>query len=696
MLEDFFNPSAVAVIGAAREEEKVGHIIFDNIRTQGYEGCLVPVNPKTTEIHGIRCYPTILDAPQSIDLALIVTSSKYVPEIMKQCADKVINNVIIISAGFKESSLEGAVLEKEVIKIAKENKIRILGPNCLGIINTQNSLNASFAKEMPSKGSISFVSQSGALGTSVLDWSVENKIGFSKFVSLGNKSDLDEVDFMRYLADDDSTKVIAFYLEGISNGLKFLKLAKEVTKVKPVVAIKAGTTEAGARAVSSHTGSLAGSKNAYVAAFKQAGIIEALSIERLFDYATAFSTQPLSKGNKMAVLTNAGGPAILASDNSVESKVRLTSFNRKTIESLEKKLPPASNVYNPVDILGDALEDRYRFAAEKIINDKNVDILTVILTPQAMTQTRETAELLVELKNKYLKPVLPVFMGGKEIKKADKVFKDSGMVNYHYPERAVSAAGALASYWKIKNQPKSTEPYFAIDKEETSRIIRETRKKGQVNIDFVDASKILKEYGINTAESMLADSALASKKAAKEIGYPVALKISSPDILHKTDVGGVVLGVNSEKEVVSAYDTIMANARKYMPGARVQGVVVQAMLKKGFEVIVGMSVDPQFGPLIVFGLGGIYVEILKDVSFRVSPLTRNDAKTMLTEVKSYPLLQGFRGEPPRDISAIEDVVLRVSKLSMDFNEIVEMDINPLMVYEKGKGVICGDVRMAIK
>lgn len=696
MLEDLFNPSAIAVIGAAREEEKVGHIIFDNIRKQGYAGKLVPINPKAKQIHGVKCYPAVIDAPQAIDLAIIVTANKTVPAIVKQCADKTIQNVIIISAGFKETSLEGAILEKEVLKIAKKHKIRILGPNCLGIINTQKSLNASFAKKMPVKGGISFISQSGALGTSVLDWAVENNVGFSKFISLGNKSDLDETDFLSYLADDNDSTVIVLYLEAINDGFKFLKLAKQVTRTKPVVAIKAGRTEAGARAVSSHTGSLAGSKNAYIAAFNQAGIVQADTIEKLFDFATAFATQPSCKGDNIAILTNAGGPAIIASDNVGQNNLRLAGFKKKTIDTLQKGLPKAANVFNPVDVLGDALTDRYKFAAETIINDQNVNILAIILTPQAMTQVKETATLVNNLKKKYLKPVIPIFIGGKEISLADNIFSEARVLNYRYPERGIAAAGAIAAYWKIKKRPKSTEPYFPVDKAFVKNIINATRSKNQVNIDFLKANSILEQYGIKVAHSTMAISAANALDEAKKIGFPVALKISSPDILHKTDIGAVKLGLSSEKAVTNAYNEIMTNVKKYMPGAKIHGVIVQKMLKKGLEVIVGMSRDPQFGPLVLFGLGGIYVEILKDVSFSVAPLTRNDAKKMVTNIKSYPLLQGARGTPPIDIKSIEEVILRVSKLSVDFKDFVEMDINPLIVYPQKKGAICGDVRMSIK
>jgi len=695
MLEKLLNPKSVAVIGAAREEGKVGNVILRNIIKAGYGGHLYAVNPKADEILGIKSYPSIQDIEGSVDLAVIVTPAKTVPALMEQSGQKHVKHAVVISAGFKETSLDGARLEKEIVRIGQKYSLRVLGPNCLGLINTQIGLNASFTRTGPLEGNIAFISQSGALQTAVLDWSREIELGFSKFISLGNKSDLNETDFIEALESDNQTAVICLYLESVTEGERFLKAASRIALKKPLIALKAGRTAAGARAASSHTGALAGSTRAYTAAFTQAGVVQVDSLEQLFSYASVLSSQPLPKGNKLGIITNAGGPAILASDFAANSALSVSSLENKTIQKLSSFLPAAANVYNPVDLLGDAKADRYEKALAILEKDANIDSLLVISTPQAMTELEKTASLVSNLANKSKKPVVGAFMGGLEMKKAQKILAQNKVPNYNYPEDAVKAIGSLVTYSKIIKRPEARYKQYEVNSLAVKQVLNLAKNEQRVNLSYLEVNEILSSYGIKVPQSYLVKSSEEAAELAKKIGYPVALKIASFDILHKTDIGGVKLDLANGKEVVSAFDSILNNVRRFMPQASVQGIIVQEMIKGGEETIVGISRDPQFGPLVLFGLGGIFVEILKDVSFRIAPLSVMDVKKMLGEVKSYWLLKGARGLKPKDVKALEDIILRVSALVTDFKEIVEMDINPLMVKDEGEGAVATDARISV-
>ena len=695
MLKKLLEPKSIAVIGAAREEGKVGHVILDNLIEAGFKGDIYPVNPKADKIHNLESYPSISDIKSDIDLAIIVTPAKTVSTMLEECGKKGVKSVVVISAGFKEIGVEGARLERQIVDVARKYKMRLLGPNCLGIINAHIGLNASFTRVGPIKGNIAFISQSGALQTAVLDQSRDLGLGFSKFISLGNKADLDAVDFIEALANDKQTSVICLYIEGVNDGSKFLKTVAKIAPKKPIIALKAGRTMAGAKAVSSHTGTLAGSEKAYTAAFAQTGVIGADSLEQLFSYAAVLSNQPLPKGNKLGILTNAGGPAILASDHTAKSTLRIESLERPTINKLSKFLPAAANLYNPVDLLGDAKAYRYSQALSIVLKDKNVDSLLVILTPQAMTEINETARIITKAAKASKKPVICSFMGGPEVKTAKDILQKSRVPNFIYPEEAVKAIGSLVTYSKIKTRPKAQYVSYDVDKERVKKIIAKAKNKGRVNLSYLEANDVLKAYALNVPESIFVKTPEEAIEAAKKISYPVAMKIISKDILHKTDVGGIALNVSTGNEVDYEYENIIDNARRLMPEADIDGVLVQEMVTGGQETIVGVSRDPQFGPLILFGLGGIYVEILKDVSFRIAPVSTMDVKKMLGEVKSYLLLKGVRGEKAKDVEAIEDTIMRVSQLVTDFTEIVEMDINPLMVKDETKGVVAADARMSI-
>lgn len=697
-LADFFCPKTVAVVGAAREETKVGHTILDNIINSGYPGKLFLINPNTDEIHGIKCYKSVLDIDDRLDLAVIVIPNKYIMQTLEDCSKKSTKFAIIISAGFKETGREGALLEKELINKAKEYGIRILGPNCLGMIDFNCPLNASFSPNMPESGAIGFISQSGALGTAVLDWAKTDDIGLSKFVSMGNKADISEIDLFEDWLEDDQTNVITAYLEGVTNGKEFMRVCKKVTKKKPIIIIKSGNTDAGAKAVSSHTGTLAGSSAAYDAAFKQTGVIRVKTIKDLFNLATVFAHQPLPEGNNVAIITNAGGPGIMASDALEENLINLAQIKAETVEALKTFLPSAANFYNPVDVLGDALADRYQKTFEIILEDPNINALMVLLTPQAMTQELDTAKALVEsVKASGRKiPVVTSFMGGNEVKEGVDYLNKNGIPNFAIPEEAVYALKALMNQAKWKAKALDTEIKFNCDKEKVRDIFNKCRAYGRLELGEMEARHILEAYDIRVPIARVAKNIEEAKIVVKETGYPVVLKIDSPDILHKSDVGGIKVGIEDDDELETAFNAILKNVKSVFPEAIINGISIQEMVTDKKETIIGINRDPQFGHMIMFGLGGIYVEILKDVSFRIAPITLSDANEMIEEIKTIKLLKGVRGEKPSDIDSIVEVLLKISQLVVDFPDIIEMDINPLFVKELSKGSIAGDVRIRIQ
>ena len=697
-MTEFFNPRTVAVIGASTNPDKLGHAVVENLVSGGFtqKGTVYPVNPKATEILGLPAYPSVQDIPGSIDLAVIVIPYKFVPDALRTCGEKKIPAVIVISAGFREAGREGLDRELELIEIARQYGIRLIGPNCLGVIDTFTPLNASFAAGTPKKGPMAFMSQSGALGTAVLDISLAGRLGLSKFVSLGNKADVDEIDLLEAWADDVNTKVIMIYSEGMNNGQEFIKTARKVTAKKPVVAIKSGVTQAGSRAVSSHTGSLAGSEQAYHAAFRQAGVLRADSMQSLFDIALALGYQPLLEGDRIAIITNAGGPGILATDALERSGLSLARFENETISTLGQYLPDAASAANPVDVLGDARADRYQLALETVSADPNVDGLMVVLTPQAMTEIEATADAIGKVAQSISKPVITSFMGEAKVKPGIDRLEKFGIPNYPFPERAALAFKAMSDYRGIQSRSAPEYVQFEVDKKRTQLVLDTVRQAGRLSIGDSEARQILTAYGMKIPTSELAATPDEAVETANQIGYPVVLKIASPDILHKTDVGGVKVGLSNAEEVRDAFELMVYRAQRYLPKAHLWGCLVQQMVPAGgLEVLVGMNRDPQFGPLVTFGLGGIYVEILKDVTFRIAPFAVQSAEKMLSEIRARALLDGVRGKPPVDKAAIVDTLLRIGQLVQDFPEIVELDINPLMVYPQGMGAIAIDMRLVL-
>ena len=694
-LQRLFEPRSVAIVGASTKPGKVGHDILKNMLSSGYGGEVYPINPHAEEILGKKCYPSVLGVPGEIDLVVVVVPAASVLPVIEECGKKGVQLGIVISAGFKESGPEGIERERRLGELARQFGMRIVGPNCLGVMSTSNGLNTTFAQGMPRRGNVALMSQSGALATAIIDWSIQQGIGYSKFVSFGNGVDVGVVDLLRAWEDDPETTVIVAYIEGLRNGPMFMEVARQVSAKKPVIVVKAGGTQAGARAVSSHTGSLAGSEQAYNAAFLQCGVIRANSMEELFDLAIAFSYQGPPRGRNVAIVTNAGGPGIMATDAAERVGLRLASLDAGTVQALRKQLPEASNFYNPIDVLGDADADRYVYAAENLLRDPNVDSVLAVLTPQAMTRPKETAEKLGSASAQSRKPVLACFMGGNAIAQAQEVLNKHKIPNYPYPERAVQSLAKMAEYREWCDEPPDEPVPIAADKEAVRAVFAAARQENRVNLGEIEAREVLKAYGLAVPESYIARSADEAAAHAEKIGFPVVMKIVSPDILHKSDIGGVRVGVRDQQEAMDVFELMMLRVRRYAPDAVIRGVFVQEMIQAGREVIIGSTRDPQFGPLVMFGLGGIYVEVLKDVSFRVAPFGERHAGRMIEEIRSAPLLRGARGERSSDVEAIVKCLLTVSQMVTDFPEIVEMDINPLKVREPGAGAVAVDARITI-
>jgi acetate---CoA ligase (ADP-forming) len=692
--ESFLRPKSVAVVGASSDRGKVGNNVLDNILSGGFEGEVYPINPKADEILGKKCYPSLNDVPGPIDLAVIVIKRDLVIPVLKDCVAKSIKAVVVITAGFAETGEEGKKLQKEITEIAKENGITLMGPNCLGLINPWHKLNASFGQGIGAPGSIGLISQSGALITAIQDMAANDRIGFSVLASLGNKATLDEVEFLKNLKSDENTKVIGAYLEDISRGQDFVAIAEEVGKEKPIIILKAGRTAAGAKAASSHTGSLAGADSAYNSAFERTGVVRADSIEHLFDVATAFAYQPLPKGGNVAVVTNAGGPGIMMSDALEMAGVSMAKLDGLTKDRLRKILPAAASVHNPVDVLGDASGDLYGAAMDILLSSDDVDSCIVILTPQKMTDDVDTAQAVVDASKKYSKPVLACFMGAKIIEKGVALLQNNDIPQYEIPERAARAMREMVAYSEYKQKPPRKVEQFDVDREKVAAIIQKNKDNDQYEIGEIDAKEIMRAYQFNVPPGgVLAPAVEDAVQKADAMGYPVVIKISSPDILHKSDVGGVKVGLADATAVKNAFESMMTQIKEKKPNAKIDGVLIEKMIMGGKEVILGLNKDPQFGPVIMYGLGGIFVEVLKDVAFGLAPLTAEEAHNMMKKTKSYRLLTGARGEKPVDIDAIVENLQRLSQLVVDFPEISEIDINPLKVAEKGAIVV--DARIII-
>lgn len=696
-LNALFTPKVVAIIGASATPGKIGNTVVQNLLDAGYKGKIIPVNPKSTEILGLPVTQNISELPQGLDLAVLTIPSKFVLGSLEELVAIGVKSAIIITAGFKEVGGEGAEMEKQIKELCEKNNVALVGPNCLGLINMNHNVNVTFAPGQPLLGKIACFSQSGALFTSILDWALGEKVGFSKFISLGNEAVLNESHVLDYLADDPDTNVIMGYMENSIDGQKFMEKAKAATRKKPVVVVKSGVSSAGAKAAASHTGSIAGADNAYSAAFKQTGIIRAESMSEFFDLAQVFSKAPLPLGPNLAIITNAGGPGIMATDACEKTVLHMAQPSPETIERLRATLPSYASFRNPMDIGGDAAAPTYRESVKEMVADKVYDAALVILTPTstAFKDLEEITQELIDLIKTSKKPIFPCFMGKERVSVAEQMFRDADIPFFTFPEPAINSIETMYKYVEFKNSKEQHYVTPERDLEKAREIITEAVKNGDKEIVEYKAQEILKAYDMPVLASELATSADEAAAAAEKIGFPIVLKIASEQISHKSDVGGVKLGLADAEAVRDAYIEVTERAARMRPDAHISGCLIQEMVPKGCkELIIGFKRDAQFGPLLMFGLGGIYVEILKDISFRLAPLSKEDAHNIVKEIKTYKLLAGVRGEKSINFEALEDVLLKVSQLAVDFPELTEADFNPLMI--NNERAFAADVRLALQ
>ncbi len=692
MLDKLFSPRAIAVIGASKTVGKVGYDTVSNLVKSGFRGPIIPVNSAGGELFGLKVYPQIADYPDPIDMVVIALPAEMVPAAAREAVKKKAGAIVVVASGFKESGTQGKAIEDELVEICRKGGVRLLGPNCLGVINTAINLNASFSKRLPQAGQLAIFSQSGALCTAMMDIAEERELGVSKAVSIGNKADITEVDILSALAHDEATKVIVGYLEDISDGDKFVKAAEEASSRKPVVILKAGTTTAGSRAASNHTGVLAGKDTAYGAAFKRAGICRADSFEALFDYASALALQPTPKGDRVLIITNSGGSGTMAADAVEKAGMSVTPLSAPLAAQLRAHLPPAAFIDNPIDISADAEPRHYAAAIDIAVADESIDAILVVLAPQYMTEPAATVRAIVAHLDETT-PVLASFLGGSDIMPPRKELAAAGLPFYDSPERAVGALKAMHDYGVWKVRPARHVVRFPVNRRRVERTIARRQRTNRLRLGEVKSKDILKAYGFHTLEGKLTSTPEEAVESARFIGFPVALKIISPSIVHKSDLGGVRLNLGSAQEVADAFDLMMLRINKHAPNAIIGGIYVEKMAEKGLEVIIGMTRDPQFGPMLMFGLGGIFVEVMKDVTFHLAPITENEAVQMLQSTRSYELLQGKRGLKEVDIHAIAVALQRISQLTTDFPQILDLEINPLIVGEIGNEPVVVDARM---
>jgi acetyltransferase len=682
MFEPFFRPRGVAVIGASRDPQKLGYGVVRNLIEYRYGGAIYPVNPVAGEILGYICYPSVADVPDPADLAIVVVPARIVADMVDQCGERGIKNAIVVSGGFSETGPEGKAREEVLGQVARKHKVRIVGPNCIGTIDTHTPVNTTFVVGMPQVGDIGFVSQSGAMCAAVIDWARGAGVGLSRLVSLGNQVDVNETEMLVAIADDPQTRVITAYIEGVADGRAFMQAAEEAARRKPVVVLKAGMGAGGAKAVASHTGALAGSAEAYDAAFQHSGVLRASGIEELFDWARALAWQPLPQGKRVAVLTNAGGPAVLAVDTIEAVGLEVATLTEETRAYLRPRLPAVASVANPIDVLAGSGPGTYAVALDALLSDPTVDSVLVIAVPNDWFLPASLAEVVCEVAAVHHKPVLVSIMGLASVDEALSILHRRRLPNFAFPERAPSALAAMYARRQWLDTPP--EPYVALEDVD--------QDAARVALGQGDLAGALAAYGVKLPPSAAAASADEAAGLADDIGYPVALKLLSPDITHKSDVGGVKLDLADGETVRAAFERIVSGARAAHPDATIEGVLVQKMLSGGNEVIVGVRRDPQFGPLALVGRGGVDVELLRDVAMGVAPLTRSRAERMLDSTRTGVRLKGWRGTPPADRAAVLEAMLRLSQLACDFPEISELEINPLYVLPEGQGAYAVDVR----
>ena len=700
-LKYIFEPRSVAVIGASATQGTIGNAIFSYILQSSFQGVVYPVNPKYNNIMSVKTFRNILSIPGEVDMAVISVPKEAVKLILKQCAEKGVKGLIVITAGFKEIGEAGEQLEDEIAAFANKHKIALLGPNCLGIINTQKniSLNANFAISMPRAGIVGLISQSGAIGVAALGYANRNGLGISKFVSIGNKAVVDESDVLEYLIDDEETKIITMYAEDIEQPARFYEMAtKANAKQKPIIIIKTGRSVRGAMAINSHTGALSSSDTAYDSLFAQCGVIRVETLAQLFEYAKGFTCLVPTKGNHIAIVTNGGGMGIIATDAAERNNLEMATFEPATLTALKKVLPPAANINNPVDIIGDADASRLSKTLAVIVKDKNIDAIVVSITPTIETDMNEITHNLCDFAK--ANPDMPIsanLMSLKPEPAFTQILEKANIPNFDFPETNIRVLAAMIKYYEWINRPPVKITKFEVDKKLVKELLNNIKKEKRNRLSEPESYQLLEAYGMKVVDFRFAKNMNNVVLAAEEIGYPVVLKIVSPDILHKIDIGGVKINLKNEKELRKAFHEITASINKENLSNKIHGFLIQKYFTaKGIEIIAGANLVQGFGPLIMFGLGGTFVELFKDVAFRLAPLNRHDALNMIKETKGYQILKGFRGQSSYDIEAIVDYLLRLSLLLTDFPQIKELDLNPIKVLEDSKGIIIMDAKIIIE
>lgn len=695
MLEALFYPETIAIVGASRTPGKVGHLMLANLIAGGFKGAIVPINPQAEEILGIRAYVNFAAYGGKVDLSLIIVPQPQVKAMVLASIEAGAKAVAIISVGFKEATEEGAALEHQIAELCKLRQVQLLGPNCLGLINTDNQMNAFYAVNMPRPGGIAMISQSSAICAAFLDRLADcQDLGVSKFINIGNKADITEIELLQALAQDEQTKVIVGYLESISAGDRFVKAAEDASIQKPVVILKAATTMAGRKAVAAHSGELLGTDTAYGAAFKRAGVVRADTFGALFDIAMAFSLQPLPRGDRVLVLTNAGGLGIMAVDAIERAGLQVGYLEPRSATALRKELPESATIYNPLDLVGDAGADRYGKALQTALADPNIDAIIVIFVARVTSRPLETAEAIVACGAGRQKPVVVSFMG-EDHQEARAHLKAGGVPDYDSPEHAVAAIKAMCEYVAWQRRPPRVVTRFKVNRRKVERIIARKMRSNRLLVSEMKAKDILAAYDFQVPKGYLVSRVEEAFEAAERIGYPVAMKIVSAEIVDKKELGGVRLNIANRQGIRDAFDLMILRAGQLRPQPLIEGIYVEKMLERGIEVILGMERDPQFGPMLMFGLGGIFIEILKDVAFHLAPITFDEAMQMLKSTKSYQILIGTRAEQGVDLAVIAKCLQKISQLATDFPQIAELEINPLIVGDKGTEPYVADARIVL-
>ena len=690
-LTPFFDAKGVAILGASTNPKKLSYGILENLVSYGYKGEVYPVNPNATEILGRKAYASIADVPDPVELAVVVLPVTVIMETMREIGERGIKAVVIITGGFRELGEEGAKVELAVKELARSYGMRVVGPNCVGTIDVRTGLDSTFIKGLPQAGPIAFISQSGAICGGVIDLIINSRIGFSHFASLGNEMDVTETDMLEYFAEDENVNVIAMYVEGIQDGPRFMEVARRVSQKKPIVFLKAGKNDAGAKAVSSHTGSLAGSYAAYQAALSQAGVVEVETISQLFNVAWALGTQPLPAGKRVAITTNAGGAAALAADSLAFNGFELAKISPEIQQKLRTKLNPSAQVSNPVDMLGSVSPEDYIWSLGNLDADEGVDVLLPILVPQSLVDTLGVAKAWVEIGKQTNKTLLTCLMGERSTLESEQWLNMAGVPVFAYPDEAGRVLKGMQQYKQVLSKPPF-KPIEARNIDHNKMAAALALANGARAVGEYETRIMLEAYGIRNVPGDLAMDVDEALMIADKSGYPVVMKIVSEDILHKSDSGGIALDILNPEQLRVEYDAMLARIAQIEPSARIRGVMVEQMAPKGLEVIIGMRRDPTFGPLMMFGLGGTMVELLKDISFKVAPLTSEDIDEMIENTLAGKLLKGYRSSAKADIKAVKDTIARLSQLSLDNPAISEIEINPLIVYPEGQGAISLDSR----